>query len=115
MMRICMPRGDIRDVCFTVYDSTGQEVSDVDFDEIYVTCKADIKTNAYLFQKKLTDNTIEKIETGVYQFRIEAADTDGLKFGQYPFDIELMSGTDIKQTTVGVLELTPEVTYYDNE
>ena len=42
-MKICMPRGDIRDVRFTVYDHTGQRICTVPFDEIYVTFKKPVK------------------------------------------------------------------------
>ena len=110
-----MPRGDIREVQFTVYNNTGQEPSDIQFDEIYVTFKTSTNATEYLFQKKLTDGTITEEDVGVYQFRIESADTDGLKIGKYAFDIELVYGQDIKQTTVGVLDITPEVTFVVNE
>lgn len=114
-MYISMPRGDIRDVQFTVYDNTGQAPSDIPFDEIYATFKTSTNTNEYLFQKKLSDGTISDEGSGAYQFRIESADTDGLKIGKYAFDIELVYGNVIKQTTVGVFELTPEVTFVTNE
>lgn len=51
-MKITMPRGDIRDVQFVVYDDTGQAASDIAFDEIYVTFKNSTNTVNYLFQKK---------------------------------------------------------------
>ena len=114
-MLICMPRGDIRDVQFSVYDNTGQIISDIPFDEIYVTFKTSTNAQNYLFQKKLSNGTVYELEPGTYQFRIEAADTDDLKIGRYAFDIELVYGEDIKQTTVGVLEITPEVTFAANE
>lgn len=114
-MQICMPRGDIRDVQFSVYDNTGQTISDIPFDEIYVTFKTSTNSPNYLFQKKLSNGTVYEIETGKYQFRIESADTDNLKIGTYVFDIELVFGDDIKQTTVGKLDITPEVTFVTNE
>ena len=54
-------------------------------------------------------------EPGIYNFRIDPEDTDNLKIGSYAFDIELVYGDAIKQTTVGTLEITPEVTYAVNE
>ena len=114
-MKICMPRGDIRDVRFTVYDNTGQRISTVPFDEIYVTFKSSTNTAAYLFQKRLTDGTVWQEDTGIYQFRIVPEDTDALRIGSYVFDIELVYGNEIKQTTIGMLELLPEVTYAANE
>ena len=115
MLRIVMPRGDIRDVRFTVYDSTGRVVSDIDFDEIYVTVKAKPDKPDFLFQKKLTDGSITKEDTGIYQFSIRPEDTNDLGFGSYPFDIELLYENVIKQTTLGSLEITPEVTFASNE
>lgn len=113
-MTITMPRGDIRDVRFTVYDPAGT-VSDVDFDEIYMTVKKRAGDATALFQKTLTGSGITKVETGVYQFRIQAEDTDDLAIGPYAFDIELCFENSVKQTTIGTLELTPEVTHASNE
>lgn len=113
-MTITMPRGDIRDVRFTVYDTDG-EISSLDFDEIYFTVKRRTGDTEYLFQYTLTNGEIEKVESGVYQFTIEAADTDDLDIARYVFDIELCLGSAVKQTTVGTLELTPEVTCAYNE
>lgn len=114
-MIISMPRGDIRDVRFTIHNYETHEPSDIDFDEIYVSFKTSTNSPNLLFQKKLTDGTVTKEEVGVYQFRIEPEDTDNLKIGTYAFDIELVYENLIKQTTVGVLEITPEVTFAINE
>ncbi len=114
-MKISMPRGDIRDVRFTVYDNTGQYISQIDFDEIFVTFKNNTNMENYLFQKKLSDGTVIKEDIGVYQFRIEPKNTDGLRIGTYAFDIELIYASEVKHTTVGTLEITPEVTYAANE
>ena len=113
-MTITMPRGDIRDVRFTVYEPSG-EISEIDFDEIYFTVKRRAGDETALIQKTLTGSDITKIDTGVYQFRIQAEDTDALQTGNYTFDIELCFENSVKQTTVGTLELTPEVTWAGNE
>lgn len=113
-MNITMPRGDIRPVRFTVYNQDGTE-SNIAFDEIYFTVKKKYTDNDYIFQKRLTAGTIEAVEDGGYQFVIESEDTDNLRIGNYVFDIELVQGTEIKQTTVGTLVLTNEVTFVTNE
>lgn len=113
-MTIEMPRGDIRHVSFTVTDSSGA-ASGVAFTEIYFTVKKSYRDENYLIQKKLSNGTIEAAESGAYTFTIDAADTDDLTVGKYVFDIELIYGTDIKQTTVGELILTNEVTFAANE
>ena len=113
-MTITMPRGDIRDVRFTVYDPDNT-LTDLDFDEIYFTVKRRASDSSALIQKTLTGETIEKVSTGIYQFTIDATDTDNLEIGKYAFDIELCLADAVKQTTVGTLELTPEVTHAGNE
>ena len=110
MLNITMPRGDIRPVTFIVNGSEG-----ITFDEIYFTVKRSFTDKNALFQKTLTSGKIEEIDTSVYKFIIESEDTDGLNYGRYVFDIELISGQDIKQTTVGELVLTNEVTFVTNE
>lgn len=113
-MKISMPRGDIRNVQFTVTDKNGKTF-DTDFTEIYFTCKKFFSDRDYLFQKSLSGETIIKEADGVYRFTIESADTDYLDFGVYVFDIELVYGDKIKQTIVGTLTLTNEATHVRNE
>lgn len=114
-MKITMPRGDIRPVRFTVQDNFGEE-SDLEFEEIYFTVKRKFSDTDYLFQKRLGNGTIIADEAGGYSFVIESADTDNLRVGTYVFDIELVNESrGVKQTTVGELELTNEVTFAVNE
>ena len=71
-------------------------------------------SKGFLFQKKLTTGEIEKNENGSYQFDISPEDTDSLRVGKYVFDIEII-GDRLKQTTIGNLVLTNEVTTIENE
>ena len=114
MLTISMPRGDIRPIRFTVTDTNGS-VSDIPFDEIYFTVKRSFNDKYYLFQKRLSDGTIELDQSEGYTFVIQPQDTDNLSVGRYVFDIELVFGNEIKQTTVGEFELTNEVTFASNE
>lgn len=115
MFTITMPRGDIRTVPFTVRDRAGV-VSTIPFDEIYFTVKKSYTDRQYLFQKRLSDGTIEAgEEPGTYQFILEASDTDSLQIRDYVCDIELIYGNELKETTVGKLTLTNEVTFAENE
>lgn len=113
-MKIKMPRGDIRNIKFSINDASNEIVS-IDFDEIYFTCKKTFNDSDILFQKKLTDGSITKGEDGFYHLTIKPVDTDNLKYGNYVFDIELILGDFIKQTTIGELMLTNEVTHAQNE
>ena len=113
-MTITMPRGDIRPIHFNIYDSEGA-CCPIEFDEIYFTVKRSYSDTAFLFQKRLYTGTIWRCDDHGYEFIIEAADTDNLKIGKYVCDIELLYGTELKQTTVGELVLTNEVTFASNE
>lgn len=112
-MDITLPRGDIKHIKFSVTNRDGTKV--VDFDEIYFTVKKDFKQIDYLIQKRLSQNTIKKGEDDYFYFTIEPSDTDNLKYGSYVFDIELVKDNSIKQTTVGMLIVTNEVTFINNE
>lgn len=111
-MNITLPRGDIKHISFTVKDKNGE--SKTDFDEIYFTVKRDFMQTEYLLQKKLSDSSIT-LEDTAYRFTLESNDTDSFRYGSYVFDIELVKGNVIKQTTVGILTITNEVTFKNNE
>ena len=116
MLEITMPRGDIRLIRFQIYDEETGGISQVDFTEIYISVKKSIYERDVLFQKKLSDGGIEKLEAGDYQWRINPEDTEQLSFNKaYPFDIELIYENQVKQTVYGELFLTPEVTCAWNE
>jgi hypothetical protein len=113
MAELCinLPRGDIRHVKFKVL-SGGEEFTELD--EIYFTVKSNTKTEKIIFQKKLSSGDIVLGEDGFYHFTIYDTDTDDLSYGVYRFDIEIV-GDEIKQTKLGTLELTEEVTFAANE
>lgn len=111
MLQITMPRGDIHSISFSV---TSGESTYTDFDEIYFTVKESFTNKKILFQKKLSDGGIISTNTE-YRFRIEPEDTNNLDYGDYVFDIELVQGNIIKQTSVGKLTITEEVTFASNE
>lgn len=115
-MRIMMPRGDLYPVRFQVYE-TDEELTTIDFSQIYMTCKKCNKDRLPLFQKSLSSGTITKIADGDYQFNIEPEDTNNLQFGDYVFDIELINDNNprIKQTITGVLKIGEETTWAVNE
>ena len=46
---------------------------------------------------------------------IEPEDTEDMNYATYKFDIEIVKGDEIKQTTVGNLTITDEVTFPINE
>ncbi len=113
-MMIRMPRGDIRLVRFVIEDPD-HKTTRVDFSEIYFTVKKTTRDKPFLFQKKLTNNEIVKLDHGDYQLRIEPEDTNELAYGNYKFDVQLEYENEIKETFVGDFIITEEVTYAENE
>ena len=111
MLQISMPRGDMRAERFTLklHDSPY-----LDLDEIYFTVKKTVNNKTPLFQKRLSNGTIE-VDGDSFRFIILPEDTDNLEYGHYVFDIELVKEGSIKQTFVGSLDLTSEVTFAENE
>ena len=119
-LNITMPRGDVRQERFGVYeDEKCTILADIEFHDIYFTVKRNFSDTKYLFQKRLSNETINKGEDGLYHFAIEAEDTNNLPFGEYVFDIEVYRDNahnpDIKQTFTGRLLLTNESTHQRNE
>jgi hypothetical protein len=114
MLKISIPRGDIRNFKIAIKDPSG-DLTGLTFDDIYFTVKRGYLNQEFKFQKRLSDGTITKNEEGYYLFSILPNDTNNLPFGDYDFDIEIVKDDAIKQTTVGVLTLTKEVTYQSNE
>lgn len=110
-MEIIMPRGDLRVIQFSI-NSQGEPYTL--FDEIYFTVKKTVTNKNFEFQKRLSTGDIQLVNNS-YEFTIEPADTDGLDYGKYVFDIELVKEGSIKQTSVGSLTLTSEVTFAENE
>ena len=114
-MTITFPRGDQYTQAFTVYKSDGQ-LCDIEFDEIYFTVKSGFSSQGFVFQKRMSRGEIVDVGDGKYEFTIMPADTDSLSIGHYVFDIELVNADEgIKQTLVGDLNLTNEVTFVTNE
>ena len=109
MDTITMPRGDLREVNFNVYDASGAEVSKA-FTQITFTVKKTPYSRQIVFQKKLTDGTITRTDN-TYSFAINPEDTDFIDYGTYYYDVELIRGDALHQTFVGNLVITPEVTF----
>lgn len=106
-----MPRGDIRNIRFNV---TSGESAYTECSEIYFTVKSSTTSNKIIFQKTLSNGDITLGEDDYYHFTILDTDTDNLSYGTYAFDIEIL-GDGIKQTSVGTLVLTEEVTFASDE
>lgn len=105
-------RGDTLPLCFTRKDKDGETITTLP-DKVYFSVKKNYKTEDTIIQKTLDDITIDA--DSVYHFVIEPSDTDALKYDDYVYDIEVITGT-YKQTIVrGIFRITEEVTFADNE
>lgn len=112
-LSLSMARGDIYSFSFAVF--IDDEQSSQEMDQIYFTVKKNYYDKSYLIQKRLSDNGIVSDGHGNYSVIINPEDTNNLELGVYDFDIELVKMPSIKRTFVGTLELTKEVTHWNNE
>lgn len=110
---IFMPRGDIRLIRFKVYDASG-ELFSKSLTDAYFTVKRTYEQWEPAISKSLSAGTISKVGDD-YVIVLAPEDTDGLAFGGYVYDIELVRGKVLKQTFFGKLVITEEVTHADNE
>ena len=108
-----MARGDL--YCFPFCLLIDGEQSVMVPDNIYFTVKKCFSDAEYLFQKRLSSGTIASDGQGNYWVTILPEDTDGLEFGAYVFDIEVVMLPRFKRTFPGRLVLTGEATHRCNE
>lgn len=116
-MEITMARGDLEVRTFQIRSPSGSGTVPYteELDEIYFTVKKNYNDRNFCFQKRQSDGGIIYTGDGNYQFTIQPADTDGMAFGAYVFDIELVKNGEIKKTYRGNLMLEPEATHACNE
>ena len=113
-----MTRGDLEVRTFQIRSPDGQggtQPYTEELDEIYMTVKKSHNERAYQFQKRMGNGGILPLGDGTYQVTIEPEDTDGMPFGTFEFDIELVKHGEIKKTFTGTLTLTRETTWAVNE
>ena len=117
-MEIIMARGDLEVRTFQIRSPSaggGTEPYTEQLDEIYMTVKRNENDKNFLFQKRLSDGGIISKGDGEYEFTIQPEDTDGLAYGSYGFDVELVKNGAVKKTFCGELVLTKEYTHRANE
>lgn len=111
-LSISMPRGDRRKVKFCVRSG---ETLKTDLTEIFFTVKDSTRRDEFIFQKRFSAGDITLEEDNYFHMCIEPEDTEDMNYATYKFDIEIVKGDEIKQTTVGNLTITDEVTFPINE
>ena len=114
MMEIRMARGDLETRTIKLKTRSG-EVYGMYPNDIYFTVKKNANDHDYIFQKRLSNDTIIYTNLGEYKFSTQPEDTNGLPFGTYEFDIEVVEDEEVKKTFCGTLVLAKEVTHHYNE
>lgn len=107
-----MIRGDTAKFKFQRLDADSQVIT-LTPDSLYFTVKETVNKLAIVFQKTLDDMTIDS--DGTYHFVIEPTDTNGLQYGNYAYDLEVIQDGVKSTISIGKFVITPEVTWVQNE
>lgn len=109
---ISMVRGDTAKFRFQRLDANGDVIL-TKAPRIFFTLKKKYIYEPFILQKTIADMTFDF--EGWYHFTIEPEDTNGLDFGAYIYDIEVITD-EYKQTiSIGDFAITKEVTWVQNE
>lgn len=82
---------------------------DQDLESAFLTVRKSYDGD-FSFQKSL-NNGIEKVETGLYRFRIAPEDTIDLEAGHYYYDVQIGLNSDIFTVVKGDLWIEHDATY----
>lgn len=102
---LTMTRGDTARFSFAIEDYTNGDLT-----AAYFSCKANLDSVSYSFQKTLNDGITESDTSGVFLVEIEPSDTSSLSLGTYYYDLELILDGDTLTVMKGRLTLTWEAT-----
>lgn len=113
-MNLEFARGDNVEFLIELQNSNGEQIILQEDDKLYMTVKKNSRDEEAVFQKKL-GNGIEKTEEGKYLITILPEDTNNLDYGEYGYDIQLITGTKKKTLGIYTINLTEEYTHVGNE
>ena len=105
-------RGDTSPLMFQRLNDAGQPIAELP-DKMYFTVKKTTKSPNPIIQKTLDD--MELGEDEYFHFTIEPEDTDGLPYGTYVFDLEVINGGAKQTIAEGSFTVGDEVTFRRNE
>lgn len=103
--KIQLTRGDTARLNVSIKDTTlDEEYRIAEDDELTLTVKKTVLSQ---------EPTVQKTVTGSSSFTIDPADTAGLPYGAYMYDVQLTTADGDVYTVIGpsLFELTPEVTF----
>lgn len=110
---ISQTRGDTKKYKFQRKNADGTIILNMP-NKLFFTVKQDYTDDKVLIQKRLPDDfTMD--EDGTWHFTVLPEDTNNLNYGEYVFDVEVI--TDGVKTTIakGGFVIEPEVTFADDE
>ena len=111
-----LTRGDTLKLKFKRQDKNTGEIIKQKADKVYFTVKENYNLTNYVFQKSLSAGTITySEEDNCYYFIINPEDTNELNYMDYVYDIEVIQNGEVRTVTKGILKITEEVTYAENE
>lgn len=102
---------------FRIKDKNKNVIQLTSTEQLYFTVKTDSNNSNALIQKRINTG-IELGDDGYYHITMEPADTNGLDYGTYVYDIQLKSTRTkniVKTLFDGTITLTDEVTWGVNE
>lgn len=105
-------RGDTGAFKFQRLDASGNVITTTP-DAIYFTVKKSYDCDSFIFQKSLSDMTMD--EDGTWHFVIAPNDTATMAYGSYIYDIEVTSGDYVKTIAKGRLVIEEESTWTANK
>lgn len=111
-MDLRVVRGDTYFYKFQRKTKDGEPITAI-ADAAYFTVKDSSLPKNYKFQKTLNDMSFD--EEGYYHFRIEPEDTDGMNWGEYVYDVEVIYDDITKTLAQGKFIVMREVTFSTNE
>lgn len=106
-----MRRGDTARFSFKRRDKNDNVIT-VKADKLYFTVKPNYYINNFVLQKTIDDMTFDE---GKYTFTIEPNDTELLEYGDYVYDIEVITNDYKKTISIGDFIINEEVTFKVNE
>lgn len=105
-------RGDTRKYRFQRVNADGSVIEDTP-DKLFFTVKKNFETEGFIFQKTLADFRID--DEFVYHFIIQPEDTESLKYGDYVYDIEVITDGVVTTLAKGKFILEAEATWAVNQ
>lgn len=109
-------RGDTQILKFRIEDFNGNVCELDDGDKLYFTVKKSANSKKVVFQKRLDSGIVYSDDEGYYYINIGSADTAGLDYGTYGFDLQIKTvGGIVKTLLIGSMTLSEEYTYKEDE